>query len=230
MADITSTLSSIGGGVIRVGAYGIGLLLLIAAVFVFSKKMKERKSFNIPCTIIIPRSNNTTQDIVHAKGGYFKTKPVGGITVFRLKRKGVGTIELPPPSSRYLMGFNRELYLIQKGMDDFEPVMPDSFTNVIEESTGRKLAVVNLRCINQDATAWKFDNEENAKMRFTFHSFWEKYKDMIQITIFIFIVFIAAYIQWSGLKEVADKLAEVATILAPTIKNAPIVNLVAGLI
>lgn len=223
-ADITATLGGITGGIVKVGAYGIGIILLAVIVFVISKKGKEKKSFNIPCTIIIPRSNNTTQDIVHARGGYFKTKPVGGVTVFRLKRKGVGTIELPPPSSRYLMGYNRELYLIQKGMDDFEPVIPESFTYVEEENTGKKLAVVKLKCINQDATAWKFDNEENAKQRFTFHNFWEKYKDLIQITIFIFIVFIAAYIQWSGLKEVADSLKEVARLLQPVVSNMPVVT------
>lgn len=228
--ELTSTLGGITSSLIKIGAIGIGTILISIILFIVVKKSKEKKSFNIPVTIIIPRSDNTTQDIVRCLGGYFKTKPVGGITVFRLKRKGVGTIELPPPSSRYLMGYNRELFMIQKGMDDFEPVIPKSWTYVTEEGTGKKVAVIDLKCINQDATAWKFDNEQNAKQRFTFHNFWEKYKDMIQITIFIFIVFIASYIQWSGLKEVADQLKNVAKILAPAVGNVPIVELVAGVL
>ena len=190
---------------------------------------KENLAFNIPVTILIPRSDNKTRDIIHGKGGYFKSQAIGGITTFRLKRKGVGTIELPPPASRFLIGFNRELYLVQKGMDDFEPILPESFGYVDTENAGgdgktKKVAVINLKCVNQDATAWKFDNEANAKKRFTFNSFWEKYKDFIQITIFILIVFIASYVQYNGLKGVADKLEEVARILGPAISNAPVVS------
>jgi len=205
-----------------------GALLTIGGL-IFAKKRKEGLSFNIPVTIFIPRSDNRTRDIIRGEGGYFKSQAVGGITTFRLKRKGVGTIELPPPASRFLVGFNRELFLVQKGMDDFEPILPESFSYVDTEVPGangetKKVAVINLKCINQDATAWKFDNEQNAKNRFTFNSFWEKYKDFIQITIFILIVFISCYIQYSGLKEVALSLSEVAKSLQPAISNVPIVS------
>lgn len=207
----------------------VGGVVLFVLLIYGAKKWKERLSFNIPVSIFIPRSDNKTRDIIHAVGGYFKSQAVGGITSFRLKRKGVGTIELPPPASRFLMGTNKELFLIQKGMDDFEPVLPESFGYVDTENPSgegktKKVSVVNLKCVNQDATAWKFDNEQNAKKRFTFSSFWEKYKDFIQITIFILIIFIASYIQYNGLKEVAMRLEEVARVLAPVISNAPIVT------
>jgi len=114
-------------------------------------------------------------------------------------------------------------------MDDFEPILPESFSYIDTEVPGgdgqtKKVAVINLKCVNQDATAWKFDNEQNAKKRFTFSSFWEKYKDFIQMTIFIMIVFIASYIQYTGLKEVAATLKQVAEVLAPAISNSPIVS------
>ena len=205
-----------------------GVVLIVGAIFL-GKKRKEKQSFNIPVTIFIPRSDNKTRDIIEAKGGYFKSQAVGGITTFRLKRKGVGTIEIPPPGSRFLVGFNRRLFLVQKGMDDFEPVLPESFGYVDCEVAGgdgkkNKVAVINLKCVNQDATAWKNDNEQNAKKRFTFSSFWEKHKVFIQITIFILIVFIASYVQYNGLKEVADKLEAVARVLGPAISNAPVVG------
>lgn len=207
----------------------IGGSILIIGGFFFAKKRKENMAFNIPVTIFIPRSDNKTRDIIHGKGGYFKSQAVGGITTFRLKRKGVGVIELPPPASRFLVGVNRELFLVQKGMDDFEPILPESFSYVDTENPGgdgktKKVAVINLKCVNQDATAWKFDNEQNAKKRFTFNSFWEKYKDFIQITIFILIVFIASYIQYNGLREVAQMLKDVAQALGPAVSNAPIVQ------
>lgn len=205
-----------------------GVVLIVGAIFL-GKKRKEKQSFNIPVTIFIPRSDNKTRDIIEAKGGYFKSQAVGGITTFRLKRKGVGTIEIPPPGSRFLVGFNRRLFLVQKGMDDFEPVLPESFGYVDCEVAGgdgkkNKVAVINLKCVNQDATAWKNDNEQNAKKRFTFSSFWEKHQVFIQITIFILIVFIASYVQYNGLKGIADKLEVVARVLGPAISNAPVVG------
>jgi len=216
-------------GILSLVFWLVGGALLIIGAFIFGKKRKESQSLNIPVTIFIPRSDNKTRDIIRAKGGYFKSHAVGGITTFRLKRKGVGTIEIPPPASRFLVGFNRELFLVQKGMDDFEPILPESFSYIDTENPtangkNKKVAIINLKCVNQDATAWKFDNEQNAKKRFTFNSFWEKYKDFIQITIFILIVFVASYIQYNGLKEVAIALKEVSASLAPVVSNVPIVS------
>lgn len=223
------TIVSVGSGFINLVAWLVGGGLLITGALIFGKKRREADAFNIPVTIFIPRSDNRTRDIIHAKGGYFKSQEVGGITTFRLKRKGVGVIEMPPPASRFLVGYNRELFLVQKGMDDFEAILPESFSYVDVETPGadgkkKKVAIVNLKCVNQDATAWKFDNEQNAKKRFTFTSFWEKYRDFIQITIFILIVFIGSYIQYNGLKEVAESLKAVSEALAPAISNTPIVR------
>ena len=225
MDAVANTIS----GTITTIFWFVGGILGIVGLIFYLKKRKENLAFNIPVTIFIPRSDNRTRDIVRGTGGYFKSQEVGGITTFRLKRKGVGVVEIPPPASRFLVGFNRELFLVQKGMDDFEPILPESFSYVDTEVPGgdgrtKKVAVINLKCINQDATAWKFDNEQNAKKRFTFSSFWEKYKDFIQITVFILIVFIASYIQYNGLKEIAMMLKDVANVLGPAISNAPVVT------
>lgn len=229
MAIGTETVGAALTGTLSLIAWLVGGALLIVGIFIWKKKRTESLAFNIPVTIFIPRSDNKTRDIIRAKGGYFKSQEVGGITTFRLKRQGVGTVDMPPPASRFLVGYNRELFLVQKGMDDFEPILPESFSYVDTEVPGgdgktNKVAMINLKCVNQDATAWKFDNEANAKKRFTFNSFWEKYKDFIQITIFILIVFIASYVQYNGLKEVATQLSNVAKILGPAISNAPIVS------
>lgn len=191
------------------GILGIGLITFL--IFWW----KRRKAYNIPVTIWIPRSNGKIIDELQAKAGFFKSRqPDGGqITVLRLKRKGLGSLDLPPPSSHFLVGLSRKLYLIQKGVDDFEPVLPDSFRYVTTQK-GKKIPVINLKCINQDATAWTEDNRENAKRRFTLHGFWEKYKDFIQITIFIFIVMLSIYINWIGMKDVVAGLEKVANTFA----------------
>jgi len=200
VSSITGTAAALG---VRIGAAILGVLLI--GLFIWYKYNK--KSYNIPVTIWIPRSDGKLLDEIDATGGFFRVRqPEGGfVTEFRLKRKGSPVLAQPPPSSHFLIGLRRKLYLIQKGIDDFEPVIPDSFREVTTE-TGEVYALTELKCINQAATAWVEDNRENAKRRFILHGFWEKYKDFIQMSIFIFIVMIAIYINWSGLKEVAIAL------------------------
>jgi len=210
-------------GIIKVGGWGLGIIVFFIVLAIVLKFYKNKKAFNIPVTVWIPRSDNTIVDELTCRGGYFKSAAVGGVTSFRLKRKGLPVIDIPPPSSKFLVGLSRHLYLVQKGMDDFEAVIPKSFLYVTD-NTGKQIPIVDLRCINQDATAWKFDNEETAKRRFTLKGFWEKYKDFIQMTIFIFIVFLAIYIMFIGLKDVVAGLDAVAKALQVSTGNAPIVG------
>ena len=217
----TDNLGGLGGGVSDIlgSTWGIISKLLVAgligAVIIGAIIWRKRKkAMNIPITIWIPRSDGKITDEIKAVGGYYRIKQGDGgyITTFKLKRKGLATIEITPPASRFLVGLSRKLYLIQKGIDDFEPVLPDSF-KMVETANGKKIAVINLKCINQDATAWVEDVRESSKKRFTLHGFWEKYKDFIQITIFIFIVFISMFINWKGLKDVVSRLQNVADTL-----------------
>jgi len=219
LGGLEGTFQSMGGGLLRIIMIILGLVVLGAIVAAAVIWKKRREMYNIPVTIWIPRSDGKVIDEIDAKGGYFKSK--NDITSFRLKRKGLPIVDIPPPSSRFLVGLRRKLYLIQKGMDDFEPVLPDSF-RYVTTAAGKKIGVINLKCINQDATAWTEDNRENAKRRFTLQNFWDKYKDFIQIIIFIFIVMLSVYINWQGLKDVASALENVANQL----KGKPIVALV----
>jgi len=205
-------------GLIRVIAYALGAVITTVVVGFVLVIKKNKKMYNIPVTIWIPRSDGKIVDEFSATGGYFKSKAVQGTTSFRLKRKGVSTLEIPPPSSRFLVGLNRKLYLIQKGMDDFEPVLPDSFKYVQTEDVDgegnyKTMAAINLKCVNQDATAWAEDNRNNAIRRFTISNIWEKYKDFIQMTIFIFIVFLAIYIMWQSMHELVTELARLVDML-----------------
>jgi len=211
LGDLGGSYTSMLGTTLSFAVKILAGVLLLGIVVWFILWKRKKKMFNIPVTIWIPRSDGKITDEVSGVGGYFRTKQRDGglVTSFRLKRKGVSTIDIPPPASRFLVGLRRKLYLIQKGVDDFEPVLPESFKNV-ETSDGRRLPIVNLKCINQDATAWVEDNRENARRRFTFSGWWEKYKDFLQITIFIFIVMLSLYINWVGLGKVVEGLNAVA--------------------
>jgi len=213
----------------------IGLIILVIVIVVggiiFYRK-QQRKKFNIPLIIITPRSDGRVVEINKGVGGYFKSKRVGGITSFRIKRPGIGVTEIPPPSSSYLSSPDRTLMLAQKGVDDYQPVMPyqlnfvDTELEVMEDGERKvivvKQPILDLKAINQDATAWGFDNEETAKRRFTFASLWDKYQAVITMMIFVFILFLILYIQWMGMKDVVTGLQQVADSLRGT--AAPIIT------
>lgn len=187
--------------------------LIVAGVIVW--KVRNYKKFNIPLIIVTPRSDGRVIEINEGKGGYFKSKKVGGITSFRVRRKGIGIVDIPPPPSIFLSAPKRTLILAQKGMDDYEPVLPESLSRV-EIPSGKLLPILQLKAKNQDATAWAFDNEASAKQRFTFTSFWEKWQTLITMMMFIFILFLILYIQWIGMKDVVSGLAGVADALKST--------------
>jgi len=213
LGGIATPLGGIGSSITSIIGKVLVVVLVLGLVIGFLLWRKKRKQYNIPVTIWIPRSSGKIMDEVSCVGGYFRSKNPEGIMSFRLKRKGLAVIDIPPPNSKFLVGLSRKLYLVQKGADDFEPVLPDSFKTITTIKGKKRIAVVDLLAINQDATAWVEDNRESAKRRFTFSNFWEKYKDFIQITIFIFIVFLAIYINWQGLKDVTTALQSVANSL-----------------
>jgi len=210
----------VGGALETFKTIMLGLIVFLVVVGgsgVFFWKKKQNKSFNIPLIIITPRSDGLVVEVNQGLGGYFKSKKIGGITSFRIKRKGIGIVEIPPPPSSYLSSPNRTLFLAQKGVDDYEPVMPNTLAYV-DTDTEEQVAILKLKAINQDATAWNFDNAETAKKRFTFLSLWEKYQVMITLMIFIFILFLVLYINWIGMKDVVAGLADVVQAL----KGSPV--------
>lgn len=222
---------NLGGGLSGIGSalsalkniligLAVGVIVLATTGFIVWKR-KQNKSYNIPLIIITPRSDGRVVEINTGVGGFFKSKKVGGITSFRVKRKGLGMTEIPPPASSFLSSPNRTLILAQKGIDDYEPVMPDSLTTV-ETPEGISIPILKMRAINQDATAWAFDNEETAKKRFTFMGVWEKYGTLISMMLFMFVIGLALYINWMGLKDVVAGLTEVAQSLRQT--SAPIIT------
>lgn len=198
----------------------VGVVVLSVVGFIMLKK-SEKKKFNINLQIIVPRSDGRITEWYYGKGAFNKSKRVGGITSFLIKRPGIAKCEIPPPRSDFIIGPNNTLLLAQKGIDDYEPIMPHNLS-MVKTPDGKLVPILNLKAINQDATAWGFDVEETAKRRFTFSSLWDKHQAMISMMVFVFILFIVIYINWIGMKDVVTGLQEVATTLKSSI--APVIT------
>lgn len=205
----TDSIAGIGSAVVNYLAMALGAVLLILIIVFVVYKIRQRKAFNIPVTIWIPRSDGCITDECSGLGGYFKTGGITGVTSFRLKRKGFKIVDMQPPTADYLVGLDRHLHLVQKGFEDYEPVHPSSFQTVLLPN-GKKCSVMNLKAKNQDSTAWGFDYHNTASKRFTIGGLWEKYKEIMTIMFVIFVMFLSVYINWKGQKDVVTGLSEVA--------------------
>jgi hypothetical protein len=225
-SGLFGSLGSGGGAVSAIQTFQTIIIGIIIGVVVlsfvgfFAWKRKENRRFNINLQIIVPRSDGKIIEWYAGKGAFNKSKAVGGIRSFLVRRKGVATVEMPPPRSDFIIAPNNTLLLAQKGIDDFEPIMPYNLS--MASVGGKKVPILNLHAINQDATAWAFDIEETAKQRFTFASIWDKYQTAITMAIFVFIMAIALYINWIGQKDVVTGLQSVADSLKGT--AAPIIT------
>ncbi len=203
------------------------MIWIVVGVVVFSVlgvyllRRSDNKKYNIPLIIITPRSDGRVVEINSGMGGFFKSERVGGISSFRIKRKGIKISEIPPPSSDFISSPNRTLMLAQKGVDDYEPILPESL-GMVKIPDGSIVPILKLKAINQEATAWGYDNAESSKRRFTFASLWDKYQTMITMMTFVFILFLVLYINWIGMKDVVTGLQTVAETLDRTV--SPIIN------
>lgn len=222
----SSTVGSAIGIFQNILMFGFIGIIVFSFVGFFVFKRMDLKKYNINVQIIVPRSDGRIVEWYQALGSFGKSKKVGGITSFTIKRKGLGKVEIPPPRSDFIIAPNNTLLLAQKGIDDYEPIMPNNLSMVKvangKDDKGKQLyklfPILSLHAINQDATAWGFDMEETAKRRFTFASLWDKYKEMFTLVMIVFVFFIGLYINWIGQKDVVVGLKEVAEILRGTVR------------
>lgn len=215
-------LSNSIGGLITLLTWILVIIVLIGFSIFWYYRSKKKKSFNIPLIILTPRSDGVVTELNTGKGGFFRSKRVQGITTFKVQRAGLKTAEIPPPASKFLIAPNRTLILAQKGLDDYEPVLPSSLTYVLTPE-GQRVPILKLKAINQDATAWSYDIAETARKRFTFTSLWDKYQVLITLMVFIFVLFLVLYINWLGMKDVVSGLKDVSISLKDVVK--PVVTM-----
>ena len=191
-------------------------LVACTVIGIVAWKRYDNKKYNIKLQIIVPRSDGRVVNWYEGVGAFSKSRRVGGATSFLIKRKGFSRCEIPPPRSDFIIAPNNTLLLAQKGIDDYEPIMPRDLSKV--RTKEGVFPILSLKAINQDATAWGFDIEETAKQRFTFSSLWEKYQMMITMMTFVFILFLVLYINWIGMKDVVAGLSEVARLLKSSVE------------
>jgi hypothetical protein len=180
----------LGGIGLKWGAGGIGdfiLAILIAflalgiiAGFIFW--IIKRKSWNLVVGFRIPRNDGKLIGYEKGKGLYSAKDGV-----VWLKRKGMKRIPMKPFDIKRYLGANNYLEVIQIGIEDYRPILPDSYSELIDDQTGEKALMLDVKSDVSSNKAWKTAFEREAKNAFSIKGFLQEYGGIISIGLVIFL-------------------------------------------
>jgi len=181
MAAIGDMFSKIGlGGSGGSGMIGniivmiFGAVALGAVIFGVWWFVNKKKNWNLKVEVKIPRN---IRNIRLKEGGY---KVIGTLNkewargfynakrgVCYIKRKGKKPVPMKPFDIKRFLSTGNILTVIQVGIEDYRPVLDDSYIEVIDEKTGEEAALVNAKIDTSESKSWKNSFERDSKSAYT---------------------------------------------------------------
>lgn len=195
IGDVIGSLGQGGGNVfwilIMIVVIGGGALLLLGVGGYF---WWRKRRWNLRVEFKLPRSDGR---IITGEwgAGYYNAKR----GVVFIKRKGMKTVPMKVfDVKKYLQGLDL-LTVIQVAPEDYRPVLNDSWTSFIDDKTGEKVAVMNIKIDSGLNKAWKSAFESAAKKAYSLESFLSQFQTPIAIGIVIISVFVGFAMVWTRL-------------------------------
>jgi len=181
---------------IFLGVTGLG----IAVGFVWFL-LRRRKNWNLKIEFKIPRDIRVEEGVV--KGtinkewgkGYYN--PAQGV-VF-IKRKGKKPVPMKPFDIKRFLSGKGILTVIQVGIEDYRPVLDESYLEVEDDETGEYGALIKTKIDTSESKAWRNQWEREAKATYSFANFLSQHGDKIVMGFVIFIVLVGQAIVISKL-------------------------------
>lgn len=185
-----------GGGLITLfvymalGVFGIGAIGGLFAYLVY-----QRKKWFIKVEFKIPRSDGRIMNAEWGKGSYNARQGV-----VHVKRKGKKPVPMKPfDVKRYLQG-NDLLTVVQIGIEDYRPVLPESFIEMIDDRTGEEAAYLKVKIDTSESKAWRQAFERDAKNAYSIATLFQQYAQYIGFGILFFMIFVGFAILWGRIR------------------------------
>ena len=168
----------IGGGSGNFGSNIIyiltGTIILIACGFGLWWFFKRRKAYNIKVEVKIPRN------IKEIKYKYGTVRVIGTLNkewakgfynakkgVVYIKRKGKKPVPMKPFDVKQYLSTGNILTVLQIGIEDYRPVLDESYIEVADSSTGEEGALIKAVIDTSESKSWKNSFERDAKMTYS---------------------------------------------------------------
>lgn len=170
-------LGGSGGLTTLITAIVIGVIVLIlggSAIYLFYKK----SLWNLDVEFKFMRSDGTLVTAEWGKG-MFDVKR--GVVFIKRKIKGTKKVPMPPfDVKRYLQG-SKILTVMQVGIEQYVPVLPESFLEMIDSETGENAALMKFKVDLTESRAWRNQFEREAKQAYTILGLLQQYANFIGI-------------------------------------------------
>jgi hypothetical protein len=182
MADLGGMFSKIGlgggggsgnllGNMMTILLGAVALACVVGGVWYL---LYKKKSWNIKVEVKIPRN---IRNIKLREGGY---KGYGTLNkewakgfydakrgVCYIKRKGKKAVPMKPFDIKRFLSTGNILTVIQVGMEDYRPVLDDSYIEVVDDETGEEAALITAKIDTSESKSWKNSFERDSKSAYT---------------------------------------------------------------
>lgn len=210
MAGIGDIFGSIGLGagsgsnIISIGAaifIGVVALGIIGALVWFF--LVKRKNWNIKVNFKIPRDVREGEDgqitgTINKERGKGYYNPRQGVVY--VKRKGKRPVPMKPFDIKRYLSASSELDVIQVGLEDYRPILDESYLQLVDDETGEEAALIKIKTDISGSKSWRNQFERDSKQTYSIMSFLQQHGQMVMWGFVILIIFVGQAIVISRLK------------------------------
>lgn len=221
---IPLNLGSAGGIADLLLAVIIGFFGLILVFYILWFMIKKKMQWNLKVEFKIPRDMVTLKDengkdIIRGSirkewgKGFYDAKR--GVVFIKRPGKGRKAVPMKPFNIKeYLSGKQSILTVIQVGIEDYRPVLDDSYIeatsteplrdedgDILVDEKGRevyeKAALINAKIDISESKSWRNTFEREAKATYAVGNFLQKYQQYIGFAILFFSIFLGFSVIYS---------------------------------
>ncbi len=192
--DLFGGLDFGGGGILGVIiSIFIGLLALSIVIGIAWFFIKKKRNWNIRVEFKIPRDIRQ-DDEGNVKGTISKEWGIGHYDSRRgvvfIKRKKRKAVPMKPFDIKRYLSAESILTVIQVGIEDYRPVLDESYLEVIDDETGEEGALLRAHIDTSEGKSWRSSFERDSKSTYTISSFLSMHGDKLIWGLVLLIVLI----------------------------------------
>lgn len=152
----------------------VGTIILIICGVGLWWFFKKKKQYNIKIEVKIPRNiknirykDGTSRIIGTLNKEWAKGFYDGKKGVVYVKRKGKKPVPMKPFDIKQFLSTGNILTVIQTGIEDYRPVLDESYIEVIDSETGEEGALIRAKIDTSESKSWKNSFEREAKLTYS---------------------------------------------------------------
>ena len=198
--DFLSKLNPFGSGgglvdlIIAITLGTIALAIILGIIWYF---FKQKKHWNIKVEFRLPRNvqkrvdeNGNEKIIGTIKKEWGKGFYDGKKGIVYIKRNKIAAVPMKPFNVKEFLSENNILTVLQVGIEDYRPVLEDSYLEVVDYDTGEEGALIKAKIDTSESKTWKNSYERERKATYTITGWLQEHGQLIGFGFILLSVFV----------------------------------------